>query len=199
MTWIQGVVLDPTPKSEEKILRQVRDFLQRSENHRGRVRMHIGLIIYCLPDEVIKQVTEKLGEIAEKLKPVTIKLEGLQKFGSKYIAFKINSEDLRQIHETVAEALSPIVKGNFNPRYLEENLLPNQEYYLKNYGYHRIKEYFEPHLTIGKYENEEIRDAEMALAPKIEGELVFDKLVVDNSEAGSPIPSVIIWEKKLGG
>lgn len=192
------MVLDPTPESEEKILSQVRDFLKRPENRRSAVRMHIAVVIYTLPEPVVRQVTEKLEEVALKLKPVTIQLGGLQKFGNKYIAFNLVSKELIQTHEIITEALQPIVKNIFNPKYLEENLLPKQEYYLKNYGYHRIKEFFEPHLTIGKYDNETIRDAEIALAPKIEGELVFDKLVVDNSEAGSPIPSVIIWERKLG-
>jgi 2'-5' RNA ligase len=197
MNRIQIVSLDPTQESEEQFLSQVENFINRPKNQWKNISIHISLMLYCLPEDKVGDVIDILSTISSNFKPVTIKLGKINKFGIKYINIQIFDEKLNQMHLEVVEATKPIVRGYFNQKYLGDKLLPNQLKYLKEYGYHRIKEYFDPHITIGKYDGEDIRNMEFENVPNIVGELVFDKLTIFETPSDAPFPVKILLQKTL--
>ena len=101
------------------------------------------------------------------------------------------------MHQKLLLKLEPYIKEQFNHKYLNTQLLPKQLEYLHKFGYHRVFEFYTPHITIGRYESRIIRDNQMHFAPQIKGEFKFDKVYLDDCIDGSHIPADILWSKVL--
>ncbi len=194
---IQSIVYYLADNKQNELRDKLGNFVSHPANLRKRVVLHLSVVLYCLPVEKVPHLITSLTAITSGFKPLCAQVDKLEKIGPDYIGFSLQSEELQKIHETVVEELRPLVSGIYNPKYLKHNLSEKELFYLKNYGYQRIKEFYAPHLTIGKYESEEVRDIEYLSAPSISGEIVFDKLVLDECIEGSGIPANILWEKKL--
>ncbi len=197
MANVQGIVLYPSSDSENRIKNQVEGFLVRPLNLRKRVLLHSNLAIYSLPKITQKQVLALLPTITEGVSPIVAKIGKLQPVGSEYVGFSLVSPELINIHNLIVDKLAPIVRGNFNQKYLDQKLSEKELFYLRNYGYHRIKEFFQPHLTIGRYRSSRIRDKELKFAPKLNGKILFNRIGFDNSTDNSVIPATILWQKDL--
>src|SRR5258706_160453 len=120
------------------------------------------------------QLIEPLKEFFDNINTIDIELGNpvkLQPFN--YIALPIISDELHKLHLNLLEYIQPYVHKQFNPKYLEHNLSKNELIHLHTYGYHRIKEYFKPHITIGKYETKQLQNEEFELVRKVQETLAL--------------------------
>jgi len=195
--FVHAFVLRMPEKEEEKIKSQIGDFYSRPANLRKKVILHLSLFVVYLDEEKIKQMLDFLSVWKPDFKAVVGTLGELEKVGENYIGFAIQSIEIQPMHETLTESIKHITAGCFDARYLKEKLTEKQRSYLDNYGYHRIKEYFQPHITIGKYVDQDTRDREFACAPKLEGKITFTHLVFDQSIVNSGIPAEVLWSMSL--
>lgn len=196
MARVQGLVLIPSAQSETRLQTKVHDFLSRPLNNRRDISLHLTLLLYHLPDAVITQVIAKLDAIPFEVPQLASDITSLEKIGDKYIGFRLTNPAFAALHEQFVTYLAPTISGHFNPKYLDQQLTPHELDYLHNYGYHRIKEFFLPHLTIGGYDNATIRDAEFAFAPHIQDSITFDKLYFDNAWENAD-PATTLWSRNL--
>jgi hypothetical protein len=194
---VQAITLRLSPASEELFLSKAGTFCDRPQNMYRRVVRHIGLAVYCLPPAVQESVKIRLTKMQSSFFPVTVTLGPLQKIGPEYFGFAAESPNLIRLHELVTTGLKPVVAGYFNRKYLNHRLSNREKRYLYKSGYHRIKEFYHPHITLGKYATTAIRDAEFELAPRIDGRLCFTKLLFDDTVEGSAVPARILWETTL--
>lgn len=195
---LNNFILIPNEEDELRLREQIGDFYKREANLRKNIRLHVGLLLCSLKPDVKPKLLEFLKNGGLKMPPVKVEIKSLVPIAIDYIGVSLESPEIINAHLRLIETVRPFTKGNFNPQYLKHNLSKREFEYLEEYGYHRIKEFFHPHLTIGNYETEEIRDREMKLAPKISGSITFDRLYLDECEDGSAIPAEILWETKLG-
>jgi hypothetical protein len=199
-TKIQAVLLKMDPVSESTFRDQLGDFYLREKNLRKKVELHLSLTICALPNDRISQMISCLAKVKDELFPVLISLGQPEPLGDDYIAIQVplyGIKNLKDFHNKLLDLIQPVTREAFNPKYLDSNLTEHELEYLHKYGYHRIKEYYHPHITIGKYENATTRDQEFKMVPKLKGEFLFNKLQLDQSIDGSGIPADILWESVL--
>lgn len=196
---IQGIVLDISSSSLKSFNDQLLKFRDNDLNTIKSFRIHLTLTMFSFTNdqECINKIIPILEKSAEEMHPITITVGDPLPFGDDYIALEVISNSLFTTHFELVEVLKPYTKEHFNPKYLAHNLNSTEKTYLHEYGYHRIREFYHPHITIGKYSSEEIRDQQLNLAPKITGEFTFDKIYLDTCIDGSGIRSDILWEKEL--
>lgn len=189
--------LIPSAADKLKLNKQLENFYTREANLRKSVRLHLGLLLCTLSAERKSALLKFLSSEKLKINPVTVRIGNLIPIAIDYLGFSLHAPEIYQTHLTLLETVEPFTAEQFNPKYLKHDLSPVELKYLHQYGYHRVKEFFKAHLTIGKYLTKEIRDSELKLAPKIEGSFIFDTLQLDESIDGSGIPAEILWETKL--
>lgn len=194
---VNAFTLIPNEPSKQLIIKQVESFYLRKKNLRRNVRFHLSLTLCSLKDQVKTRLVQFLSQEGLSLKQINTPIGKLLSEGTQFIVIPIESSEIRLAHLYLLDTLQPFLSENFNPDYLKANLSPQEMKYLHTYGYHRIKEFFRPHITIGKYETTEIRDEELKLAPNITGNLTFDTLQLDEVEDKSRASAKILWETKL--
>jgi len=111
-----------------------------------------------------------------------------------------DTEDIRRMQNELLDLIQPITSGEYNPKYLDckkYNLSEKEKEYLSKYGYHRIKEFFEPHFSLGVYNDRGTRDEEMKYAVVPKGEFIFDVFQLDETSDSDYSSEKILWEAKL--
>lgn len=194
---VNAFTLIPKEEDEERVRHQLESFYLREPNLRKNISLHVSLMLCSLSLQAKEKLLKFLNSEGFTLSKITASIGNLQPIGDNYIGFSFTSDELIKAHLKLLEAIKPFTAENFNPKYLDQNLSPEEKKYLHQYGYHRVKEFFKPHLTIGKYETTKVRDEELKIAPKLSGTLTFDSLTLDEVEDGSMIPGKILWEMKL--
>lgn len=195
---IHGFVLKLAPSEESRLYARFKEFYERPNNLRIGVDLHLSLLICCLPWEKVSLVTKELEEWKCDIGSVKVGFDKPTKGSSKeYIFLPIKSDQLYAAHVKLIEKLKPFLKDAFNPKYLSTDLTELQREYLHTYGYHRVREFFNPHVTIGKYENETIRDEEFQYAPSVSWSFLFDNLIFDESILDKILDYKTLWRTKL--
>lgn len=195
---VNAFTLIPNEEDETRVKQQLESFYRRESNLRKNISLHVSLMLCSLSPQAKDKLLNFLNSGGFTLSKITASIGNLQPIGDSYIGFSFTSDELIEAHLKLLNAVCPFTVENFNPKYLDQNLSSKEKEYLHQYGYHRVKEFFKPHLTIGKYETTAIRDEELKIAPKLSGILTFDSLTLDEIEDGSMIPGQVIWEMKLG-
>lgn len=200
MTKIHGFVLVPQKTEEERIEKDISVYSQDPDNLWKDIKPHVTLFLCSLKNNKqinrAKQIAEKF---ASDLKPIKIAYTQPQILGDNYIEVGIkNISEIKKYHETLLSLIQPVSQDCFNPKYLDLDLNTKQLRYLHKYGYFRVKEYFNPHMTLAKFKNAQIRNQKLNNVITLNGEYQFDKLMFDESIEGSLKPAKVLYQKNLG-
>lgn len=196
MIKIHGFVLKMNPTDEKRFLQSTSSFLKRKSNLRSHFAPHITLFLCPLPKD-------KMGEMADLLRakisfePIVVSFGQAYAEGDRYISLPFDNGEVVKLHDNLLELIKPITKGNYNKKYLDYGLSKREKEYLEEYGYHRIKEFFKPHLTIGKYKDTKTRDEELECAPLVNGKYTFDIFEFDETDyvGNEHVANRILWNR----
>ncbi len=195
---VQGVTLDIDKKSSLDFFKEINYVLSNSYNLWKNVDLHITLHLFSFNTaEESMVVIPSLEKIFNNLPAIKIDIGEASINDDGYIFLKVISNNLKELHLEVIEELKEFTSNKFNPKYLNTNLLPNQLEYLNKYGYHRVREYFEPHITIAKFENREEQLKVFEQLSEFNGTLVFNKVSLGDNIDKSYTPSITLWEREL--
>ncbi len=195
---VHSFALTPREKDKIWIKNQLDTFYFREANIIKTIPYHISLMVCSLSPLAKKNLLKFLKENSLSLPLISAQVDNFKPLGNEYIMLSIKSPELLETHLKILEAVRPFTAGNFNSKYLKQNLSLKEIDYLYKYGYHRVKDLFKIHLTAGKYLTSEIRDQELEAAPKIKGKLTFDTLQLVEVEDGANTQGKILWQTKLG-
>lgn len=194
---VHGLVLHLDPKDEQRIKNKIKRDYKSPDNLRKNVNLHMSLTIASFDNSIVPEVVTILDTEFQAEKRVIFKFGHVKKLSDRYIALPIKSKLLHDLHNKLLDKLAVNLKNSFNPKYLDYDLGRKQEKYLYKYGYHRVKEFFDPHITIGKYKDSKIRDEHFNKKIVIDGSYQFTKLVLDEADDSFNEPTKILWETEL--
>jgi hypothetical protein len=199
MEIVQGFVLRMN-REDEKFFRSVYEpVLSNSSNKRNNVPIHLTLTIAAFrSQDIIQKAIRSLEMHKKDFFSVPVEILSAEGVGDTYIGLSISSPEVHGLQERLLDSLHPILKGQHRQKYENAELSAHEKVYLREYGYHRVKEFFEPHITIGRYESEVIRDQQLQTVPKNQNTYMFDTLLLDESDYdhGNMVPK-IFWETQL--
>lgn len=138
---------------------------------------HITLYAPEYPKNNFTKVINKLEDISKKTKEVVLEFDNfVAKYGYLIISFK-ESKAINNLHKLVLQKLNHLREGRIREKYEKE--IKNGKYTkdevnnIQNYSYHHVLETYNPHLTLARFENNEL--AQKA-ASKLEKELISCKI-----------------------
>lgn len=118
---------------------------------------HITLLMGLMQGNKLTQVTKKLDKLAKKVLPLNLCISGVDVHerpnGKKISGFRIEKTlELQNLHETIIEAMKDLFgyagvkKGMFySPPPLDQ--VPN--YWIQGFAKTKVRESYEPHITLG--------------------------------------------------
>ena len=195
---VTGFLLKMNLEDEDRFYSALGDFRQQPENLRSQIEPHLTLTLSPIPpvnkQNLIAVLKEKLqGHVA-----ININFGNAQLLnGSQWLALPVNSQQVYDLHLDVIDIVKDFNDGLYMTKYLQQNINEREREYLLRYGYIRVKEFFQPHVTIGHYDNLEIAQHYLSLAPKLDGSFSFNRLVVEDLDAETWETEEVVMEVEL--
>ena len=121
---------------------------------------HITLYSPEYPKSNFEKVAKKVEEFSKNTNRIILDSEGFNTgWGYVGLDFK-KSDQVDNLHKLALKELNPLREGRIRNKYeneIKEGKYPPIEVdYIKKYGYHNVLESFHPHLTLARFETEEI-------------------------------------------
>ena len=178
---IQGQLV----KLAEKIIGDQKDIFHIDNK---KYFAHITLFSPEYPVDNLEKVISKVEQISKQINEIVLEFEGFNTdLGYVGLEFK-NSKQVENLHKLVLKELNSLREGRIRDKYVSEmaeGKYSNQEVnHIKRYGYHNVLESFHPHLTLARFETEELaQDIKSNMEEKLSfSEITFPYLAI--SEMG---------------
>ena len=122
---------------------------------------HITIYSPEFPEKNLEEIINKIREITVNSNKFKLKFKDISE-GIGYLMLDWeNTEDLQNLQRWVVEELNPLREGMLREKYKDEkflNSLTNEERNnIKKYGHQRLFASYQPHLTVTKYSDENVR------------------------------------------
>jgi 2'-5' RNA ligase len=119
---------------------------------------HITIYPPLFPTKNIDEIRQRLRSLAKNFEHFSIRLDQVfSADGYLMLAYK-HSEALYDLHKKVINELNPLREGILRAKYQSPeymNTIPaDQQELVMNYGYQYVLQYFHPHITIVKYDDQ---------------------------------------------
>lgn len=123
---------------------------------------HITLYSPEYPKSNLKEVLTSVENISKNTKEIILEFDDLvAKYGYLVVGFK-KSYAINNLHRKVLQKLNPLREGRIREKYkqeIEDGKYTKEEVEnIQNYSYHHVLESYYPHLTLARFENNDIAE-----------------------------------------
>lgn len=165
------IVLLPNETLAEQAVSVSRD-LQRPDTvftlEDGKFYPHLSLYMVRLKQSDIKNAADTLGKIATAYKTFSLQATHYDQERAYVVVDYETLPELHALQRAVLEAVNPMRDGIMEKdwvRALEATGLAKQNY--DTYGYKYVGDLFKPHITLTRFENEELIDESVLPNPSV--------------------------------
>ena len=200
MSLVHGVILTMSDTATQNFKKVYAPILDRPANLRRNINIHNTLIACSLPAELEPSVLDQVKTFPWPDQPIEFQICRIYPASNHYIMGQLDAPQITQLHLQLIESIQPYLAEHFLPKYLDYELKPKQYQYLHTYGYHLVKEFFVPHVSLGKYETSKIRDQEFKQFKQLpinQHSFVFDRIRLDRGTDSQFGNYEQLWTKQL--
>jgi 2'-5' RNA ligase len=141
----------------------------------------VHLTIYSpeYPLTNIREVISRVNEIAKGIEKFKLLFGDFSRVDG-YVGINFRkTEEVTGIHKKILRKLNPLREGRIREKYpdlIKKGVYPPEQVKLINeYGYDKVLDFYEPHLTLGRFVNDE--DATRALR-ELKNSVKLDKVLI---------------------
>ncbi len=121
---------------------------------------HITLYSPEYPTSNFEKVVTCVREISKRTEKTVLEFDGfVAKYGYLVMGFK-KSKAINNLHKLVLQKLNPLREGRIREKYEKEikdgKYTKEEVNNIKKYSYHHVLESYYPHLTLARFETDEI-------------------------------------------
>jgi 2'-5' RNA ligase len=133
--------------------------------------------ITLAPPFVTKDYDKLLANLriaATQLHPFTVELEGLHAFGDKVLSYRVRSDYIRIVHDTVLDVVAMHHEQRPGKKIFNPRLSKRKKELLARYGETHVKEFYRPHMTLAKSDLNREKLQELLASPVETQHYFFD-------------------------
>jgi 2'-5' RNA ligase len=156
------ISLEVPEKNKIELIDNAKNFSYGYKSEKGILnspdKIHISLYVGLCPNKELQNIRNKFFEVASLNQPFNLEYKRLNKKG-KFLSYVFDTpSELQQLHEGIVQGMNLYRNNLIKEKYKDKNVLKNfserEKELIKEFGYPYSMELFSPHITIGKFNNE---------------------------------------------